>query len=66
MKKLFTAVFFSLCLLFFSTAAIADAALPPPEYRLRELMENAIVPILIAVVIIAIGVLVKVLKSRKK
>ena len=64
MKKLLSAVSFALCAVFLSTAAFADAALPP-GYQVREKLENALLPILIAVVIVVVGVLIKVLKSRK-
>ena len=65
MKKLLPAVSFFLCAVFLSTAAFADAALPP-GYQVREKLENVLLPIVIAVVIVVAGVLIKVLKSKKK
>ena len=64
MKKLLPAVSFFLCAVFLSTAAFADAALPP-GYQVREKLESVLLPIVIAVVIV-VGVLIKVLKSRKR
>ena len=65
MKKAVSAALLALCMLALSTAAYADAALPP-NYQLRQTLENVIAPIVIAVVIIVIGIVVKVLKNKHK
>ncbi len=66
MKKLLSAVCFALFAVVLSTAAFADIAQPPIVYKTRGFLEEAIVPIVIALVIFAIGVLIMVLKSKKK
>ena len=66
MKKLFHILCFLCTAAALSTAAFADAALPPPGYQIREAMETPIVPIILAVIIIAIVVLVKVIRARKR
>ena len=66
MKSIRTILLGLMTAIFLSLPALADAALPPKGYRFRQWMDNALVPIVIAVVIIAIGILVKVLRSKKK
>ena len=64
MKKLYSALIFAFSAVLLTTFAFADVA-PMPE-RLWDSMQNVLIPIIIAVVILAVGILVKVIRGRKK
>ena len=66
MKKLFIAVFAVLAAIASQTVAFADAAPIPKGYRVKQLFSEPIVPIIAAVVIIAIVILIKVIRKNKK
>lgn len=66
MKKLVTLVISVLLTLALSTAALADAAPIPPGWQMRQFLSRPIVPVILAVLIIAIVILVKAIVKKRR
>ena len=67
MKKLLPFVLPVLIAFTLCVPALADAAIPPEGYVVREtLTSRPIIPIIIAIVIIGIVVLVKVIQTKRR
>ncbi len=67
MKKLLSAGLFTLMAFVLSTASFADIpSIPEPYHTTKRLLDGPILPIIIAVVIIAAVILIKTLRSKKK
>ena len=67
MKKLLASALLILSTISLSIPALADAALPPAGYVVREnLMTGPIIPIIFCVVVIVIVVLIKVIQTRRR
>ncbi len=67
MKKLLSLAVLVLCFASLCFPALADAAIPPEGYVVREtLTSRPIIPIILAIVIIGIVVLVKIIQTKRR